>query len=208
MNSTKDYLSIKNYLSEGIVFFKDSKRLKNIALKIEKTSKYSSAEVGIVVSKIRGIASIFENLENSFAKAENQEDKEKIKLEFNTAKAKYTSFIKMINREGFAKALKASIDLGIISAAVFIGYKNIDIYKQKQDNPNLLPNVKVELKTQSVINGAITGASAASAIGFTMLFKKMFSNKGDDLYNKAKEALSVLERAEKMTEIKKVGNDE
>lgn len=191
-------------INEGIVFFKDSVRLKKIADKIEKTSKLSSAEVGIVVSKLRGIALIFQDIEGAFKSAQSAEEKEKIKKDYEAAKAKYSSFIRMINREGFAKALKASIDLAIIGAAILVGYKNLDIYKEKQENPALLPNLKNEVKIQSVVNGAIMGASAATAIGFTMLFKKLFINKGDELYNRTKEALSTLEKAERMETVKKV----
>lgn len=197
-------MKINSYLTEGITFFKDSARLKKIADKIEKSSKYSSAEVGIVVSKLRGIATIFQDLETSYKTTQSPEGKAKIKQSYEAARAKYSSFIKMINREGFAKVLKTSIDLGIVSAAVLVGYKNIDIYKQKEETPETMPNIKNELKLQSVINGAIAGASAATAIGFTMLFKKLFVNKGDELYNRTKEALSTLERAEKMENVKKV----
>lgn len=200
-------MHIQDYLSEGISFFKDSKRLKSIADKIEKTSKYSSAEVSIVISKLRGIAAIFEKIENAYKTAKTAEDKEKINSDYEAARTKYSSFIKMMNRENFTKALKASLDLGIIGAAVFLGYKNIDNYAQKIETPDIVPNVRTELKVQGIINGALMGATTATAIGFTMLFKKLFSNKGDELYNKTRDALFALEKAEKMKDIKKVEKD-
>lgn len=189
-------MELSSYLTEGLVVFKDSSKLHKIANKIEQRSTASSAEIDIVVSKLRAVANVFKSVEEKY-----KESPEEAKKEYDILKKKYVDFIDMLNSQTFSVALKSIGGLGIVSAAVLAGYKGIDLLsKDKQ-------SIIVDAKVNSVVNGLITGGAAATAIGITEMFKKIFSTNADELFEKTRKALFTLEKVENMKKINKVGTD-
>jgi len=189
-------MELTSYLTEGLVAFKDSLRLTKIANKIEQRSTMSNPEIDIVVSKLRAIASIFQAVEKKY-----KEDPQSAKEEYAILKKKYSDFVDIINKKSFTLALKSIGGLGIIAAAVLVGYKNLDLLgNQKQ-------SIVMDAKVNSIVNGLAAGGAAATAIGITEMFKKLFHNNADELFEKTRSALFTLEKVEGMKKIEKVGTD-
>jgi len=119
------------YLTEGLVFFKNSKRLKNLARKMEKRkvsvkmlSPKNRIDLQRVIDKINIVANKFELVETQFKAAKAIKDKEaakKVAMKYKELKAEYINLIKAINKESVKKALKVAGIAGLAAAALYFG---------------------------------------------------------------------------------------
>jgi len=118
------------YLSEGIVFFKNSKKIGRLAKlinrkreKLMKKGDMASAQaLKPLYDKSIKVADSFEKLENEF-KVSKGNDKTKIKAKYNEAEQEFKNLLKVAKKDSTKKALisagGAAIVIGILIAAVF-----------------------------------------------------------------------------------------
>jgi hypothetical protein len=115
-------------LTEGIRFFKHSKRLKKFAGKImDKVGKYKGVSVGSetkrklveLAKRINNAATDFEKLEIKFTKATGPEKKE-LKNKYKTTKDKYVEILKLLRKEEVKKALKVIGVAGLVAGVVVL----------------------------------------------------------------------------------------
>lgn len=100
-------------LTEGLRFFKDSKKLYKLALKIEnKYHKVSNQETRYIlrqtVEKIRNAASQFEKLEKRYSV-----DKKNVKEEYKDLRRQYVEIFQYIKKQNIKEAL---VSVGIFAA--------------------------------------------------------------------------------------------
>ena len=120
----ENYLGYQNYnddiqLEEGLVFFKNSKRLTKLAFKMDKKSNKAKnpvyrEELQKLSTKMKEAAKDFEVLENKY-KAARGSDKKKVKEEFAGLKKNYSDLVSMVNKETVRKAI-LSVGLGALTA--------------------------------------------------------------------------------------------
>lgn len=113
-------------ITEGIRFFKDSKKLLKLALKIE--SKYLKAKdedtksnLKQVIEKINFAASAFENLENRYPK-----DKKNVRKEYNDLRKNYMELFDFIRKQNIKKALVSVGIFAAVSAAILLSIDKLD----------------------------------------------------------------------------------
>jgi len=110
-------------LQEGIVFFKDSKRIENtISIFEKKLSKIKVSsdkrkDVELILSGLKDIYSKFKKLEDEYKTSKN---KGKVKEKYKTLKRDNNLLLKKVNEESIKKTLKV---LGLLSVIVLtIGF--------------------------------------------------------------------------------------
>lgn len=118
--------TIKEILNEGLVFFKESKKLRKLLEKIEKKVemaeikaetidlKIPKKDINEVIKMLKDIADNFENVEKKFKEAKG--DKQKriiIRTEHKEIKQKYKEILNKINNE---KTIRIFMGIGILSA--------------------------------------------------------------------------------------------
>lgn len=125
-----EYVSYdKEYLTEGITLFKNSKRLENLSNKLEKkisiyTSIENKEEIRAVVNKLRVISKEFRLIEEKYKNANKDEKKEIKNSEYAQLENKYFDLVALLNKESVKKTLKAVGGLGIMSV-IFLHCFNI-----------------------------------------------------------------------------------
>jgi hypothetical protein len=212
-------------IEEGLVFFKNSKRLEKIASTIEIKSKVSYSQMKVVTDKIREIARLFREIEMAYKNANGREEKKAIKEKYNNLKNKYADFLRIINTEDVMNFIKK-----FSLSAVFIGCLILmlkGVYEYQQDveaNTVTLPtlslrgkgvagedmtkdltfsfNLKDESEIQSVVSRITNPAAVAGTVGLGAIFVKLFKNKGNEFYAKTRRAVANLEEIEVKKPIK------
>lgn len=110
----------KKVINEGLVFFKNSKRLNKLSLKMDRKSAKAKnpiykQELEKVSQKMKQAANDFEVLENKYKAAKTSADKSKIKEEFKGLRNHFSDLVGMINKETTKKAIMA-VGLGALTA--------------------------------------------------------------------------------------------
>ena len=118
------------YLSEGIVFFKNSKKIGRLAKYINKKREKlmnkgdmaSAQALKPLYDEAMKVADSFEKLENEF-KTSKGNDKTKVRAKYKEAEQKFRRLLKVAKKDSTKKALAAAggiaVVAGIIIAAVF-----------------------------------------------------------------------------------------
>lgn len=117
-------MNINEYnLSEGIVFYKTSFRIKRLSDKIttkislSSTSK-SKDEVMKIVHKLDELSSLFREVEEKYKETTSRSKKYLVKAEYYSLIEKYSKLINLLNDEDKYKIFK-SLGLGSVLAATF-----------------------------------------------------------------------------------------
>jgi hypothetical protein len=106
-------------LTEGIRFFKNSKRLRKLANvildKVNKTKdpRVNKKELINLVKKIEFVAQKFEKVEIKFASSKDSGEKKDLKSKYKLLRTKYIEILKILRKEEVKKALKV---LGLVGA--------------------------------------------------------------------------------------------
>lgn len=223
---TRSSFLTEEALAEGLVFFKNSKRLEKVASIIEIKSKVAYPQMKVVTEKIREIARLFREIEIAYKNASGREEKKAVKEKYNKLKERYSEFLKIINTEDIMNVVKK-----FSLSAVFIGCLMLmlkGVYEYQQDveaNTITLPtlslrgkgpageditkdysfsfNLKDEAEIQSIVSRIINPAAVAGTVGLGALFAKLFKNKGNEFYAKTRRAIANLEEIEKEKPISK-----
>jgi len=99
-------------LDEGLIIFKNSKRLKKYAYQIDKKNTNNNQELNKLSSKIREMAVQFETIENRYG-----DDKIKAKKEYDQLRTKYKEVLDGLNNKRIIKFF--IIGLPVVLAGIF-----------------------------------------------------------------------------------------
>lgn len=199
--------SIQNddvYITEGIRFFKHSKRLRKFANKIlSRMGKTKGIRLGVerkkelaeLVKKIDSLATDFQKIENEFSMARANKDKAmKIaaKLKHKDLKTKHAEILKMMRKENVKTGLKIIGGIGLAVGVTLllyhffvanaIGTKVINMADRGVKNSGsslnfewLFPkNAEVMGASSESINQVLAGAGGLTAIGGLGFLGKFF----------------------------------
>jgi len=111
-------------LTEGIRFFKNSKRLKKLAATIIKKAEKAKDKTQLkgvltLAAKIKLIADEFEKVEIGFSSAKG-EKKANLKEKYRSLRTKHIEIIKILRREEVKKALKILGLVGLVAGVVVL----------------------------------------------------------------------------------------
>ncbi len=118
------------YLSEGIMFFKDSKKMRRLENMINKklaTAKKKGdisnlSSLDTLMKKIQEITFAFERLETKYKESKDKGEKQKLKAQYNSIKKKYEDLLRIVNKETVKKVIIAVGLTALIVSILFVGF--------------------------------------------------------------------------------------
>lgn len=115
------------YLTEGVRFFKNSKRLDRLADKLEKkisifTREEERAEIMKISKKVRQISQEFRNIEEKYADLDNKDKKERLRGQYKSVENKYKELVRIINEETIINYSGAAAITGILATILLVSY--------------------------------------------------------------------------------------
>jgi hypothetical protein len=137
------------YLEEGIVFFKNSNKMKRLSKYLVKkheglVKKNRSSEataLAILIKEIEKVADKFEEVEKEFKFAKGKENKNKAKQKYESLEKDFGKLVDIANKESTKKILiatgTAALVVGVLAAGVF-GFMSLA-------NAGVLANVDTNL---------------------------------------------------------------
>jgi len=159
------------YLSEGIVFFKNSSKLKalykTMNRKVEKLKvkgKYTEEikTISELMEKIQEIVGKFESVEDKYKSEKTKEQKEAIKQEYKNLEKDFNDLLAIAKQERNKKILLAVGLIGIVVAILLIGAIGLSYLEQAGSTLTLAgTNIKSRVEKMSMLKD-IQGMSIAN----------------------------------------------
>ena len=161
------------YLSEGIVFFKNSKKIGRLAKVINKKREKllnkgdmaSAQALKPLYDEAIKVADAFDKLENEF-KSSKGNDKTKIKAKYKEAEVRFKKLLKIAKKDSTKKALLAAGGLAVIAAIMVAAVFGIQSFQASGVLAGAGDNVGARVanfKNAKVPDGAIFNTGNARA---------------------------------------------
>lgn len=155
------------YLEEGIVFFKNSTKMKrlskNLSNKREKLIKKSDMEnakaLSALITEIDTIVKKFEAVEQKFKQAKGKEAKGNIKQEYKNLEKEFKKLLKVARKDSTKKALIAVGGLAIVAGVIAAGIFGLQSLETTGVLDNAGANVDARLRKANLINTTQTTGS-------------------------------------------------
>jgi hypothetical protein len=166
------------YLSEGIVFFKNSSKIKRLAKIIERKREKmmtkgdlaTAKELKPVVEESLKVAIAFEHIERMFKEAKTKEAKTEARAKYKVAEQKFKNLLKIIKKEDTKKALAVTGSLVAVAAIIMAGGIGIQSLNSSGVLSSALTNigsrinkVKVGATPDVALLGGSTGSDAVDS---------------------------------------------
>lgn len=171
LNEIRKYAGINEYyLTEGIVFFKNSNKINRLSKRIGKKKeyymkkgKYDEAElIGEIQKEFENIYNVFKKIEQKYKKS-SKIKKESIKQEYKEAEKYFDNILKITNDSDKSRILKNVGLLGITAGILFLGsYAFAGLIQSGSIN---IDNVARNLESRSNNMGITQQSSAGSHSG-------------------------------------------
>ena len=131
------YSGKEQQINEGLVFFKDSKRLKKLAQNISTSAIKASGnkgyeEVKEIVVKIEEIAQEFEELEKKY-RQKTAEERLELKKDYNLLKNNYRELILIINNQTYRALARTGFNFALIAAPLVFAFAQVHSLKNSVD---------------------------------------------------------------------------
>lgn len=129
----KQALEITETLNEGIVFFKNSNKIKKLIDTIEnKTQRIEEEDkrkiINSLLNKLENLKNKFEIMEKAYY---STKDKKTLKKEYKEVQKEFTELLELGNKEQIKSLLKNIGVYGIMVASMIVPYKFIDTLTRK-----------------------------------------------------------------------------
>ncbi|MFW6281348.1 MAG: hypothetical protein ACOC1O_00960 [bacterium] len=118
------------YLEEGIVFFKNSNKLKRLGKKLEKKHdklidkkdmKDEANALGSLIREVKNIAKKFEAIENKFKKS-SKEERKNIREEYKNLQNEFKDLLDIVRKDDTKNALRIVGGLAIVAGILLLAY--------------------------------------------------------------------------------------
>lgn len=118
-------------ITEGIVFFKYSRRLRNVANKLQSKlavlSKEQKEKIRLAYGKFLNLADKFEEVEDTFKKA-SKEEKVKLRAKYEKLKEDNKELIEYVNKEEIKKILMVIGVFTLVAGVLLASIKAVENY--------------------------------------------------------------------------------
>jgi hypothetical protein len=128
-------------LNEGLIFFKNSKRLKKVADKLAKKAftqggKEGYEEIEDIIDRLNEIANEFDKVERKYLNniSFKSSDFMSAKSDYQELVIKYKAFMKIVTRQSYINLLSSGFRLAFIAAPLVIAFNEINVFKEFVDN--------------------------------------------------------------------------
>jgi len=136
------------YISEGIVFFKNSNKIKRLSKYLEKKHQQlikknminDANALAELIMVVNSIANKFEEVENDFKNSKDKRVKNALKQKYENLESEFKKMLDVAKKESVKKALAATGALaafaGILTAGIFgfMSFKNTGVLDTAMDN--------------------------------------------------------------------------
>lgn len=161
------------YLSEGIVFFKNSSKIKklshNISKKLDKAKESGKfgEEVKIMsnlVDRLNTISIEFERVEKKYILEKSKEKKQNIKKEYANLEEKFSDILTVIKEDNVRKAMIVLKVAGAVVAILLIGFIALAALEQAGVLAGAASNVDARAQKMNLIQNTKTMATSTNPI--------------------------------------------
>lgn len=167
MRKNAGLINEEQILTEGIKFFKNSKKITKLANKLEKKANKlfdkdnveGSKELSKFVSETKNIADKFQKLEDEYKNAKDKDKKKELKTKYSSLEKEFQKLLKILKQEKVKKSLVEVGGLALAASIVFAG--GLSLYAMEV-NHGMLSGAADNLAARGA---SVTGTSVAGATG-------------------------------------------
>lgn len=177
------------YLEEGIMFFKNSSKIKRLAKKliqkhatlIKKGKSSEASALNVLIKETEKIGNKFEEVEREFRSTKDKDSKKKIKAKYESLEKDFKKLIDIANQESVKRALiatgTAALIVGVLAAGVFgfISLKNTGVLANVESNIGARVQLR-DLKAQNIPSASDTPLDQITKMGTRTLSGALLTN--------------------------------